>query len=433
MRRAPSSAAAYLNSRIHLGMKFGLETMRALVAALEHPERAFTTLLVAGTNGKGSVVAYMDSVLRASGLRVGRYTSPHLVRVNERIVVGGRPITDRSLDEAVSRVRAAEEAMGKARVLPAPPTYFEALTAAALLHFARARVDVALLEIGMGARLDATNVTEPACSAIVTVDRDHEAYLGTTLTAIAREKAGVLRRGRVTVLGPMADEARRAIEEEAARVGARLADTARDTVIQAAGDHVDITTPHGVHRGLRPLPGAHQRANLAVAVRLLEQARAMGVPVDLAALPKAVARTRWPGRLQRIPGRPALLVDGAHNPAAARALAEDLRTRGPFVLVFAAMADKDIGEMGRTLFPLAGEVVLTKVGDARAASPEEIARRVGAPARHAHKTRTVAAALARARRLAGPRGLVVAAGSLYLAGEVLGSVSRGFGGSRPRK
>jgi dihydrofolate synthase / folylpolyglutamate synthase len=432
MRRAPPSAIAYLASRIHLGMKFGLETMRALVVALDHPERSFTTLLVAGTNGKGSVVAYTDSVLRASGLRVGRYTSPHLLRVNERIVVGGRAISDRGLDEAVGRVRSAAEALGQSRVLPAPPTFFEVLTAAALLHFARARVDVAVLEIGMGARLDATNVTDPACSAIVTVDRDHEAYLGTTLAAIAREKAGVLRRERVTVLGPMADEARQAIEAEAVRVGARLADTARDTVVRPGTAGVDITTPFGLHRGLRPLPGAHQRANLAVAVRLLEEAQAAGVPVDLAAAPGAVARTRWPGRLQRLPGRPALLVDGAHNPAAARALADHLRTRGRFVLVFAAMADKDVGEMGRTLFPLADEVVLTRVGGDRGASPEEIARRVGAPARRAQKARTVAAALARARRLAGPRGLVVAAGSLYLAGEVLGAATRAPA-RRPRK
>src|SRR4051812_34218792 len=144
MRRAPRPAAAYLRSRVRLGMKFGLETMRALAAALGHPERAFTTVLVAGTNGKGSVVAYADSVLRASGLRVGRYTSPHLVRVNERIVVGGRPLSDRALDEAVERVRAAAEVLERAGSLPAPPTFFEVLTAAAFVHFARQRVEVAV-------------------------------------------------------------------------------------------------------------------------------------------------------------------------------------------------------------------------------------------------------------------------------------------------
>ena len=424
----------YLASRVHLGMKFGLETMRALVAALGHPEREFRTLLVAGTNGKGSVVAYADSVLRASGLRVGRYTSPHLLRVHERIVVSGRPISDRALDEAVGRVREAAEALAAAGALPSEPTFFEVLTGAALLHFARGRVDVAVLEIGMGARLDATNVADPLASAIVTVDRDHEAYLGTTLAAIAREKAGVLRRGRVTVLGPMAAEARRAIAAQARRVGARLADTTRDTAVIAQGKGlVTVRTPHGVHRGLHPLRGAHQNANVAVAVRLLEEAHGRGLEVDLAAIPAAVTRTRWPGRLQRLAGRPALIVDGAHNPAAARALAVELRKQKPFVLLFAAMADKDIAEMGRILMPLARGIVLTRVSGSRAAPPAEIARRVKPLANRAHRAANVSAALVRARALAGPRGLVVAAGSLYLVGEVLRSVAAGRRGRSPRK
>jgi len=415
MPRDPPPAATYLASRIRLGMKFGLETMQALVTALGHPERAFACLLVAGTNGKGSVVAYSDSVLRASGLRVGRYTSPHLVHVGERIAVGGRSISNRALDREVARVRAAAEALAADGSLPAQPTFFEVLTAAALLHFQRARVDVAVLEVGMGARLDATNVVDPLCSAIVTIDRDHEAYLGTTLAAIAREKAGVLRRGRVTVLGPMAAEARAAIGQAADGAGARV---------------VEAKTPTA---HLSPLPGAHQVANAAVAVALLEEARAAGVAVDLSKVADGVARTRWPGRLQRLPGRPPLLVDGAHNPAAARALAAELRHAGPFVLVFAAMKDKDIAAMGRILFPLAHAIVLTRVPGSRAAPPEEIARVVGAAARGARKVERVREALSLARRLAGPRGLVVAAGSLYLAGEVLRSVAAGPRGSSPRK
>jgi dihydrofolate synthase/folylpolyglutamate synthase len=430
---SPRRSSAYLASRIKLGMKFGLETMRALVAALGHPEREFATILVAGTNGKGSVVAYTDAVLRASGLRVGRYTSPHLVDVNERIVVAGRPITDRALDLVVDAVREAAEERGRSGALPASPTFFEVLTAAALVHFAREKVEVAVLEIGMGGRLDATNVADPLCSAIVTVDRDHEAYLGRTLGAIAREKAGVLRRARSTVLGPMAEEARAAIEEEAARLDARLLDVTRETTLAPdAKEAVTLHTPSRAYRGLRPLRGAHQRANLAVAVRLLEAAREAGVAVDLGRVAEGVARTRWPGRLQRLPGRPPILVDGAHNPAAARALAEELRRERPFVLVFAAMADKDIAEMGRILFPLAQAVVLTRLGVDRAAPPEEIARRVGPAAARAHRAPAWPAALARARRLTGPRGLVVAAGSLYLAGEVLRSVGARRG-SRPRK
>ena len=434
-RPRPDPTDAYLSSRVRLGVKFGLETMRLLVDALGHPERAYPVLLVAGTNGKGSVAAYVDAVLRAGGLRVGRYTSPHLVRVNERIAVGGRDIGDRALRDAVERVRAAAEALREGGA-QAEPTFFEVLTAAALVHFRRARVQAAVLEVGMGGRLDATNVTEPLCSAIVTVDHDHEAYLGDTLAAIAREKAGVLRHGRVTVLGPLSPEARQAVEQDAAEIGARLRDASRDTEVRAdtrQPSRMDLVTPRRTYRGLRPLPGVHQRANLAVAVRLLEEAREAGLAVDLRAVPRGVARTRWPGRLQPLAGRPSLLVDGAHNPAGARALAAELRRRPAFVLVFGAMADKDVGAMGRALFPLARHVVLTQVREARAASPDEIARRVGPAAESAHREPRVARALARARRLAGPRGLVVVAGSLYLVGDVLRSASARRRGSRPRK
>jgi dihydrofolate synthase/folylpolyglutamate synthase len=432
-REHPS--AVYLSSRVRLGVKFGLETMRALVDALGHPERAYPVLLVAGTNGKGSVAAYVDAVLRASGLRVGRYTSPHLVRVNERIAVDGRPIGDRALHEAVSRVRTAAEGLA-AGAAPVEPTFFEVLTAAALVHFQTARVEVAVLEVGMGGRLDATNVTDPLCSAIVTVEHDHEAYLGDTLAAIAREKAGVLRHGRVTVLGPMAQEPRRAIEADASEIGARLSDTVVETELRADArqlTRIDLATPVRTYRRLRPLPGRHQRANLAVAVRLIEHARAAGLAVDLAAVGQGVGRTRWPARLQRIAGHPALLVDGAHNPAGARALADELRHRPPFVLVFGAMADKDVGEMGRVLFPLARQVVITQTGEARAASPDEVARRVGPAAASARRDPRVRSALAQARRMAGPRGLVVVAGSLYLAGDVLRSAAARRRGSRPRK
>jgi dihydrofolate synthase/folylpolyglutamate synthase len=213
----------------------------------------------------------------------------------------------------------------------------------------------------------------------------------------------------------MAAPARAAIEKAAGRVGARI---------------VEAETPRA---RLSPLPGAHQVANAAVAVTLLEEARAAGLAVDLSKVAAGIARTRWPGRLQRLPGRPPLLVDGAHNPAAARALANELRREGPFVLVFAAMKDKDIAAMGRILFPLAREVVLTRVPGSRAAPPEEIARVVGAAGRGARKVERVRDALSLARRLAGPRGLVVAAGSLYLAGEVLRSVAAGRRGRRPRK
>ncbi len=410
-------------------MKFGLETMRALVAEMGHPERAYPSLLVAGTNGKGSVVAYCDAALRASGLRTGRYTSPHLVRVNERIAVDGHDVTDREFAAAVRAVRDAAERLVRRRVLRAHPTFFEVLTAAAFAHFQRRRVDVAVLEVGLGGRLDATNVVDPVASAIVSIDFDHEVYLGRTLAAIAGEKAGILRAGRSTVVGPVAGEAREAIREHARTLGARVVDATRGATYSpghhgaAAGPQVvELRTPSGRYAGLKPLPGAHQRQNLLVAIRLLEEAKRQGIPVDLRRVPGAVSSTRWPGRLERVPGDPALVLDGAHNPAGARALAAFLKGGPPFVLLLGAMADKDVRGLAGELFPLAAEIVLTRPRVSRAASPDEIARRTSPLADRAHREPSVARALRLARRLAREHGrdtAVVVAGSLYLVGAVM--------------
>jgi dihydrofolate synthase / folylpolyglutamate synthase len=432
----PPSARAltYLAGRTRFGVKFGLETIRALVEEMGHPERSFVSLLVAGTNGKGSVVAYVDAALRASGLKTGRYTSPHLVRVNERIAVNGRDITSRDLETAVGRVRRAAERLKKAGTLPAHPTYFEALTATAFEHFRRARVDVAVLEVGMGGRLDATNVAEPLASAIVSIDFDHEVYLGRTLARIAGEKAGVLRRGRTTVLGPLRGEARRAIASVARSLSSPLVDARRGATLLDEPDGLEVRTERAHYRSLLPLPGAHQRDNLLVALRLLEEAKRAGLAVDLRRVAAGIRTARWPGRLEWIDGDPPLLLDGAHNPAGARALAAYLAAVRPFVLLFGVMADKDVPTLGRILFPLAAEVVLTEPRVSRAASPAMIARRAGEPARGARRAADSRVGLALARRLAkglGPGVPVVVAGSLYLVGEVLARLSVGWGRARP--
>jgi len=416
--RPRASAAAYLASRARLGIKFGLDTIRALNEELGRPQLAYPTLLIAGTNGKGSVAAYADAALRAAGLLAGRYTSPHLVRVNERITVGGEEIAPRALADAVAGVRSAAERLVKSGRIDAHPTFFETLTAAAFLHFRARRVDVAVLEVGMGGRLDATNTAEPLASAVVTIGMDHEQYLGTTLAAIAGEKAGVLRRGRTTVLGPMPTPAEIAIRRAADRVGARCVGAMEGVTAIPGPDGLAVTTPAGRYV-VATLPGPHQRDNAVVALRLLEAAAAAGLAFDLPRAARGFAEALWPGRLQRVPGRPPLLLDGAHNPAGALALAAALRDEPPFVLVFGAMADKDVGAVGRTLFPLAREVVLTRAPSPRAADPALIAERVGGPAATALREPDLARALRTARLLAGRDGLVVVAGSLYLVGDVL--------------
>lgn len=424
-----AAAHAYLRARTELGRKFGLDTIRVLVRELGHPERAATSLLIAGTNGKGSVAAYLDAALRAAGLRVGRYTSPHLLRVHERIVVDGRAISDRDLAVAIGAVRDAAERLQARGAIRAQPTYFETLTAAAFVHFRRRAVEAAVLEVGLGGRLDATNVSRPLVSAIVSVDYDHEAFLGRTLGRIAREKAGVMRRRGCTVLGPLPAAARRAIRAVAARRQTRLIDAGAGVAVRrspsphAAG--FDVETPLRRYERLRPLAGAHQLTNLVVALRLLEAAQARGLRCDLAAAAAGLRRVRWPGRLEWVPGRPRLLLDGAHNPAGARALAVYLRANVPrHVLLFGVMRDKDIPGMTRVLFPLARHVVLAQPAIQRAASPAEIARRAGRAAARARRERDPVRALALARRLAGPNGTVVVAGSLYLVGAVAAQLRR---------
>jgi dihydrofolate synthase/folylpolyglutamate synthase len=410
-------ARAWWQARAARGVRLDLRPMRLLAEALGHPELAAPVLLVAGTNGKGSVVAYVEAALRASGLRTGRFTSPALLQAEEQIAVDGMALAPRDFDAALAQVRAAA---CDARV---EPSSFEALAAAAYTHFRRAAVDVAVVEVGMGGTDDATNVAEPLASAIVSIALDHESFLGTSLASIARAKAGVMRAGRATVVGPLPHEARPVIARAAAQAGARLVDAAADTRLEQGAGGLCVQTPTRVLRGLRALPGRHQHDNLRVAVRLLEAGQSAGLPVDFEALPQALDAVAWPGRLQWLDTRPPLLLDGAHNPAGARALADDLRGRAPHVLVFGAMRDKDAAGMAAELFPAARAVVLTRAdASARAADPAELLALAPAAAPEPRVEPDLERALALARRLAGessPEAFVVVAGSLALVGAVL--------------
>ena len=388
------------------GVKLGLDGIRALLALLDHPEHAFPSALVGGTNGKGSVSAMLDAMLRAAGRRTGLYTSPHLVRPNERIRIAGEDIATPELRGVLETVRDACARGLAGGSLAAHPSFFEVMTACALCAFRDAKVDAVVLEVGLGGRLDATNATEPLASAIVTVSLDHVGTLGTTLAAIAREKAGIARAGRPLVSGASQPEVVAVLRRRCDELGATFID-ARTTEL-----------PTGVKLSL---DGEHQRDNARVAVATFDAfARAIDLPADPRTARQSLGTVRWPGRLQRIEGAPALLLDGAHNVAGAEALAAHLaRSDGPKpVLLFAAMADKDIAGILAPLAPHVAGVVTTTPGVLRAADSLALAAAARAQGLVAEAEPEPARALERARALAGPRGLVLVSGSLYLVGEV---------------
>ncbi|MEZ5415859.1 MAG: Mur ligase family protein [Vicinamibacterales bacterium] len=418
------------------GIKLGLDAMRELLGALGNPHHAWPSLHVAGTNGKGSVSAMTERALRAAGLRTGRYTSPHLARVEERVALGGEDIGPVEFAAAVARVfEAADRLVGGGR-LPHSPTFFEVSTAAAFLAFAEAAVDVAVVEVGLGGRFDATNVIVPVASAITSIAFDHERHLGSTLTAIALEKAGIAKRGVPLVVGEVPAEAWTAIAATAETAGApliRAGDRVRVDAPMVKG-HVRFTaeTPRARYGPVRlALAGAHQAHNALVAVRLLETfAEAGGREVPAPAVEAGLSRTVWPARLEWLRRGPLrVLVDAAHNPAGAEALASYLAMARvpPVTLVTSVMADKDVPQVLGPLLPYACRVVTTEADSPRATRAGDLAAMVAALAPAGTPVDAVCdpdTAVARALTGGGP---VLVAGSIYLVGPVRARlVSGGF-------
>ena len=402
---------AYLFSLEQFGIKFGLENISAIVAALGHPERAFQSVHIAGTNGKGSVTAMVDAALRSAGHRSARYTSPHLVDLTERFTIDGRAVDEASLVAAVDRVRRTVDGLRADGTLDVQPTFFEVTTAAAFELFRDARVEIAVLEVGLGGRLDATNVVSPIATAITSIAFDHQLHLGNTLAVIAREKAGIVKPGVPLVVGPLEREAEEAIAAIAAERGA--------PIVHASPADAD---PFAVG-----LPGVHQRANAGVAVRLLRLLDARGVAVPRDAIAAGLAEPHWPGRLEtrRLAAGREMLLDAAHNPAGAAALASYLQAEpsGRRPLVFAAMKDKAAREMFAVLLPAVDRLIVTRASTRRSADPDAlaaIAREVARPMA-IEVAPVVEDALDRAWR-ASPR--IVVAGSIFLLGDVLKLISR---------
>jgi dihydrofolate synthase / folylpolyglutamate synthase len=420
--------------------KFDLAHMRVLLNALDHPERRFPSVLIAGTNGKGSTAATLASILQASGLRTGLYTSPHLVRINERIRINGETIDDEKFALVHDMVERTAERLIEDGELPWHPSFFEMLTAMAFEHFATSRLDIAVLEVGMGGRLDATNVVDPRVSVITDISLDHEKFLGNTIAEIAREKAGIIRPGGVVVTLPQTPAANDVIgnailDQNATAVSAvpyvppvspaapnYAAMDAADAGIlsrypmQVLGKQILVETP---------LIGRHQLRNVALAIAAAEELSKQGFPVTAQSIEQGIRETRWPGRFHVVAASdsaPEYVFDVAHNPAGAWALRSTLSNcyeNRRLIFVFGAMRDKAIAEMCEILFPLAERVIATQAGNPRSATPQEIRDAASRIQQDIELSSDVPSALERAREIVAKDGVVVITGSIYVVGEAM--------------
>lgn len=413
-----SSAVEYLYRLQKHGIKLGLETMTALMGRLGMPQIRYRTLHIAGTNGKGSTAAMAAAVLQAAGYRVGLYTSPHLVEFRERIRVNGEMIAELQVARLTEHIRTS--------CLPdLSPTFFEYTTAMAFQHFAEAGVDVAVLEVGLGGRFDATNVVTPMACAVTTIALDHQDYLGTTLASIAFEKAGIIKQGVPVVLGRLDEEAWRTIERVALD---RQAPVLRvDEDFRTGGEspaQFSYCGPRLRYDGLTcALEGRHQLDNAACALALLEAAASQGIAVTEEAVREGLRAVNWAGRLEVMDQHPTIVLDGAHNPAAARVLADYLTSfvrshpHCRVVLVLGMMRDKDHRGFVEPLKELVDEVVLTQADLPRSATAQDLRASLEGLLPHPHVVPSLSDAMALARQLAGPEDLVCVTGSLMLVGE----------------
>lgn len=408
-----------------LAAKFGLDNIKLLLEKLGNPERAFKSVIVAGTNGKGSVAVMIDSVARAASIRSALYTSPHLVHIEERMRVGDHLITPADFARMATTVREASEALVAQGRLSAAPTFFEQVTAIALLWFRERGVELAVLEVGLGGRLDATNVVEPVVAAITSIDYDHQQYLGDTISRIAAEKAAVIKPGSRAVIGRQAHHdatemlMRRCIETGALPVFANEPQSVTASDLGRMTFDYESANSH-YSRIILGLRGRHQADNAAAAIEAAELLAEAGFKITREAIIKGLRGVSWPGRLELLEGRPAMLLDGAHNAAGARALRRYLDEfwKGELTLIFGAMGDKDIEGMTSQLFDRAKTVVLTSVNDRRAASGARLGKSALTGPGNVIFTETVKQAVSWARSVTPPDGLICVAGSLHLVGAV---------------
>jgi len=401
--------------------RMGLGRLELLLDRLGRPEVAFRSVHIAGTNGKGSTAAMIEAGLRAAGYRTGLYTSPHLVHITERIQVNGGEIAPQQFCAVFQRVSAAVEQLLAEGQLELHPTYFECLTAMAFCHFQEAGVEIAVLEVGLGGRLDATNVVRPEVAVITAIDFDHEAFLGNRAEWIAAEKAGILKRGVAAVFARQGPRAARALEARARELGilpVRAGEDWRAEDVHSCEGCYRFVAAGRQGRGIRAelsLAGEHQVGNALAAIATLDL-----LGVDAGAIECGLRKTRWPGRLERVGQGPLVLLDGAHNPAGARALAQYLRQHQAgrrIWLLYAALRDKAVEEVAGILFPCAHRVLLPALAQSRALTPRALKALVAHHHHNIEEGDSLAQSLALARARAAPADIIVVTGSLFLVGE----------------
>lgn len=417
-------AIEYLYGLKQFGIRLGLEAITTLLSSLGNPHHDYPSALIAGTNGKGSTAAMLSSILSQAGYRIGLYTSPHLVRLEERIAVDGKQISPAEVAELTGHLKGVIESLLAGGKLTHYPTFFEVMTALAIIYFYKKKVDIAVLEVGLGGRYDATNVVEPLVSVITSVSKDHKEHLGSNVEQIAWEKAGIIKKGGRVVAACRSSRALKVLESVCQHQGARLWQPKQEVSshIRERGifPTFDLETKKGFYGGVRlGLAGEHQILNAATAVLVAELLGEIGYSVPHRSVKEGLAKARLPGRLEIIPQSPLLILDGAHNPEAMGWLRRFLRRHFPegVTLIFAIMRNKEIEKVMRIIFPLARRVILPRLKIDRGADPADLlslGSRFSCPL-------TPVDSVAEAMELvgAGQEGeAVCATGSFFLVGEI---------------
>ena len=406
--------SVYLDSLNVDKMRFGIKAISKLLSRLGNPQNSYKTILIAGTNGKGSTAAMIASILCSAGYKVGLYTSPHLVDVRERIVINGKKIPLKEFNRTIADVKDKKEQ---------PVTYFEFLTAVAFVYFQRQKVDIAVLEVGLGGRLDATNVCKPLVSVITNISLDHMDYLGNTLDSIAREKAGIIKQKGICITAAKQNKVLEVLKNVCLRRRAKLYCLSSDIKIKKQKD--GILNYEGLYRNLKnlkiPLQGDHQLSNAALALAAIELCEKKGFSIADTAIYAGLKNTHWEARLEVLQNQPLFLLDGAHNPAGISVLCRSFKKDFSYrrlILIFGALADKDYRRMLQKIVPLASIIILTQLKTKRAVPVNDIMETVKKMGYPAIVTENVKQAIERAQALAKKQDLICATGSFYLAGEI---------------